>query len=123
MVDLGKPKFRIERWAYFYAPNAAMLRLELEREGYRVFQWSDAPNMIYPQHKHETAQSHWIVRGALELNVDGQIYVLQAGDRDFMEAEVWHSARIVSDEPVLYLIGEKLPEEKPLAKRRRKKVK
>ena len=41
-------EFRIDRWNEVYAPNAAMLRLILEREGYRVFQWGDQPEMVYP---------------------------------------------------------------------------
>ena len=102
-------EFRIDRWSEVYAPNAAMLRLILEREGYRVFQWGDLPKMVYPQHKHAEDQSHWIISGALELTVEGfGTYILEAGDRDFLPAETYHSARVVSEEAVVYLIGEKL---------------
>jgi quercetin dioxygenase-like cupin family protein len=102
-------KFCVERWNEIYAPNAAMLRLQLEREGYRVFQWGDLPEMVYPLHKHAEDQSHWIISGALELTVKGHgTYVLEAGDRDFLPAETYHSARVVSEEAVVYLIGEKL---------------
>ena len=102
-------EFRIDRWSEVYAPNAAMLRLIVEREGYRVFQWGDQPEMIYPQHKHAEDQSHWIISGALELTVQGfGTYILETGDRDFLPAETYHSARVVSEEAVVYLIGEKL---------------
>lgn len=102
-------KFRVERWSEIYAPNAASLRVQLEREGYRVFQWGDLPEMVYPLHKHEEDQSHWIISGALELTVQGfGTYTLEAGDRDFLPAETYHSARVVSEEAVVYLIGEKL---------------
>ncbi|HEY0458341.1 MAG TPA: cupin domain-containing protein [Pyrinomonadaceae bacterium] len=101
--------YRIERWAQRHAPNSAMLRHILVSEGYRVFQWSDLPEAIYVNHKHAEDQSHWIVSGALELTIErvGTI-ILESGDRDFMPANTYHSARVVSDEPVVYLVGEKL---------------
>jgi quercetin dioxygenase-like cupin family protein len=100
---------RIERWKEYHAPNPAMLRLILEREGYRVFQWSDRAGMVYGIHKHDEAQSHWIVSGELEITVEKQgSYTLQAGDRDFMPANTWHSAQVLGTEPVLYLVGEKI---------------
>lgn len=101
-------QFRVERWTKIYAPNAATLRGQLAAEGYRVYQWSDQPGAFYGQHKHAEEQSHWIISGSLELTVGGQRYVLNAGDRDFMAAETYHTARVVGDAPVLYLIGEKI---------------
>lgn len=101
--------FRVEKWKEVYAPNAAMLRLNLEREGYRVSQWGDQPEMIYGLHKHSEDQSHWIISGALEISVEGHgSYVLESGDRDFLPAETYHSARVVSKEAVIYLVGEKI---------------
>lgn len=105
---MNKPKFRVERWKEVFAPNAAVMRLKLANEGYRVYQWADQPGMVYAKHKHPQAQSHWIISGSLELIVGGTSYVLEAGDRDFMEAETWHSARVVGEESVIYLIGEKI---------------
>ena len=35
-------------------------------------------------------------------------FVLEAGDRDLMPAGTYHSARVVSEDPVIYLIGSKL---------------
>lgn len=101
--------YRIEKWAQIHAPNPAMLRLQMEREGYRVFQWGDRPEAVYALHKHDEDQSHWIVSGSLELSVERVgVFVLEAGDRDFMPAGTWHSARVVGEEPVVYLIGEKV---------------
>lgn len=103
-----KPKFRITRWSEVYSPNVAVLRMKLESEGYRVYQWADQPGMVYALHKHPEAQSHWVVSGAIEFNVGDEIYTLNAGDRDFLEADTWHTARVVSEENVVYLIGEKI---------------
>ena len=101
--------YRIEKWSGFTAPNAAMLRMILVQEGYRVFQWCDQPEKIYAKHQHPEDQTHWIISGALELTVERVgTFVLEAGDRDFMPAGTYHSARVGGDEPVLYLIGEKI---------------
>ncbi|MCX7640838.1 MAG: cupin domain-containing protein [Pyrinomonadaceae bacterium] len=100
--------YRIERWREAYKPNAARLRQIMVSEGYRVFQWSDSPSTVYPIHKHDNEQSHWIISGKLELTIENVgTFVLGPGDRDFMPAGTYHSARVVSDEPVIYLIGEK----------------
>ena len=85
-----------------------MLRHILASEHYTVYQWSDRPGAIYATHKHDNDQSHWIISGTLELSVAGfGCSVLEPGDRDFVPAETYHSARVIGDEPVLYLIGEK----------------
>lgn len=99
--------YRVERWKQPYPPNPAMLRLELVGEGYDVFQWADRPNTSYGSHKHPQAQSHWIVSGNLEIVVErvGR-YVLGPGDRDFMPADTYHTARVLGNEPVVYLVGE-----------------
>lgn len=113
-------QYRVEKWREPYTPNAAMLRHTLVIEGYRVYQWCDRPGMIYGMHKHGENQSHWIISGSLELTIQsvGSV-VLEAGDRDFMPAETYHSARVIGDEPVLYLIGEKMVVEPVAAKPRR----
>jgi mannose-6-phosphate isomerase-like protein (cupin superfamily) len=98
---------RIERWAETGEPNAQALRWCLEREGYSVFEWSDAPGTVYGTHSHTEDQSHWIISGALELTVDGESYTLRPGDRDFLPANTRHSAFVFGNEPVRYLIGAK----------------
>lgn len=99
--------YRGEKWAEYYSPNAAMLRLKLAEGGYRVFQWRDQPGAYYGSHKHPEAQSHWVISGELEITVHSRTYVLAAGDGDFMPAGTEHSARVVGDEALVYLIGGK----------------
>jgi hypothetical protein len=39
--------YRIERWTKEKrAPDAAEMKRQMEREGYRVFRWSDPPSAI-----------------------------------------------------------------------------
>ena len=100
--------YRIEKWSGLQPPNPAMLRHILVTEGYNVFQWQDQPEAAYGSHKHDTDQSHWVLSGSLELSIERVgTYVLEAGDRDFMPAGTYHSARVVGEGPVMYLVGEK----------------
>lgn len=80
----------------------------MESEGYSVYQWSDRAGAIYSEHSHSNDQSHWVISGSLELTVKYiGTFILNAGDRDFMPANTYHSARVIGDESVVYLIGEK----------------
>lgn len=103
-------RYRVERWTAYHAPNSAMLRYTLESEGFGVFQWADGPGIFYGLHKHAEEQTHWIVSGQLEIHVKGAgTFQLGPGDRDFMPAETYHTARVISNEAVVYLIGIKKP--------------
>jgi quercetin dioxygenase-like cupin family protein len=77
----------------------------MQREGYSVFEWSDRPGTSYAPHTHDEDQSHWIIKGALELTVNGESYTLRAGDRDYLPANTVHAAFVPGQEPVIYLIG------------------
>jgi quercetin dioxygenase-like cupin family protein len=79
----------------------------MEEEGYRVFEWIDAPGTVYGPHVHAEDQSHWIISGVLELSIEDERYALRAGDRDFLPAFTKHSATVGGDEAVVYLIGAK----------------
>jgi quercetin dioxygenase-like cupin family protein len=100
--------YRIEGWTQPFPPNPALLRHTMVTEGYTVFQWGDVPGSIYATHMHDTDQSHWMISGTLELIVAGcGTVTLAAGDRDFMPAGTYHSARVLGDEPAVYLVGER----------------
>jgi len=98
---------QVERWGESTPPDAAELRRRLQTEGYRVFQWSDAPGTTYVAHSHPEDQSHWILTGELELTVGNENYTLRAGDRDYLAANTTHSAFVPGEERVTYLIGAK----------------
>ena len=98
--------YRVEKWTGNSTPSAAALKRTMEDEGFSVFLWSDPPGATYSPHMHSDDQSHWIVSGILELDVAGYgLFHLSAGDRDFMPAHTEHSAKVVGDESVVYLIG------------------
>ncbi len=101
-------RYHVDKWNKPHAPNPAMLRHELEKEGFRVMHWRDSPGASYGMHKHAEEQSHWVISGKMEITVGNLFFELSAGDRDHMPAETYHTARVVGDEPVVYLIGEKI---------------
>ena len=99
-------EYRVEKWNEAGNPDAGELTHRMRAEGYSVFQWTDGPGAVYPDHEHGDEQSHWIISGTLELSVHGfGRVVLDPGDRDFMPAGTVHAARVVGSEPVVYLIG------------------
>ena len=100
--------YRVELWDGAGVPDADVLRGRMEAEGYGVYRWCDRPGAAYGVHIHSDDQSHWVLSGRLRLTVNGsREFELGPGDRDFMPAGTEHSARVVGDEPVVYLVGEK----------------
>jgi quercetin dioxygenase-like cupin family protein len=98
--------YGVQRWNELNPPHPAMLRLRLTLENYDVFQWCDNPGIVYGPHMHDEDQTHWILSGTLEITVQqAGTFTLNAGDRDHLPARAYHSARVVGDEPVMYLVG------------------
>ncbi len=101
-------EYRVLRWEEGLAPDPILAADILRSEGYSSFQWSDRAGAYYPEHSHPDDQSHFILSGRLEINVKGVgTVVLGPGDRDLMPAGTVHSARVVGNESVVYLIGSK----------------
>jgi quercetin dioxygenase-like cupin family protein len=98
---------KVQRWNGSAPPDPEELRAALEADGYSVYAWSDGRGATYAPHAHDDDQSHWVLRGALALRVDGAEYVLEPGDRDWLPAGTVHSARVVGNGTVTYLIGSK----------------
>jgi quercetin dioxygenase-like cupin family protein len=113
---------RVERWKEFNQPSPAVLRLRLGNEGYRVSHWADRVGTVYAIHKNKEEKSHWVISGALQVTFEnGETYTLKAGDRDFIAAQIWYRAQAVGDEPLNYLVGEKIKAETTKRKRGRPK--
>jgi len=56
------------------------------------------PKAVVPEHDHPHQQITWVVSGAMEFNLDGEVRVLQAGDGVLIPPNVRHSA-VVLDGP------------------------
>ncbi len=99
--------FDIRRWQSSLEPDATKLRVQLESEGYLVTESVDEPGTVYSSHTHEIDQTHWIISGDVEFEVNGETYQLGAGDRDFLPANTPHAAAVLGNKPVRYLVGVK----------------
>ena len=83
------------------------LHRELEAEGFsHTFVWQDAPNALYPDHKHSGVTAHVILDGEMTLTMQGQPRTYRAGERCDVPAGTVHSARM-GPSGCRYLIGEK----------------
>ena len=99
----------VKRWTESNLPNPAAMIWHLGYEGFRVKHWVGQPGIVYAWRKNNDDHSHWVVSGELEVIHDnGESYRLKAGDRDFIPAQSWYMRRIIGEEPVSYLLGEKI---------------
>jgi mannose-6-phosphate isomerase-like protein (cupin superfamily) len=106
--ERSEVEYRVERFSGDSPPDSVEMNRRMKAEGYDVFEWTDGPQTVYEPHQHSEDQSHCVVSGELELTIDGfGTVVLKAGDRDFMPAGTRHSARVLGDREVRYLIGVK----------------
>lgn len=76
----------------------------LEREGWFVTEWDDAPDARYDAHAHASAEVRVVLEGCLTIVVDGVAHEVRAGERLDIEPNVPHEA-VVGPEGVTYLAG------------------
>jgi quercetin dioxygenase-like cupin family protein len=87
--------------------NESEHQKQLEAEGFsHTFVWQDAPNALYPDHKHAGLTAHIILDGEMTLTVLGQPKTYRAGERCDVPAGAVHSARM-GPSGCRYLVGEK----------------
>ena len=105
-MAVGIDNYRLEKWSDRSLRSRSDLIAQMRSEGYDVFEWRDEPGAAYPDHQHDDYQSHWVISGTLEFTVAGVgTFEMREGDRDFMPTGTIHSARVIGNEPVEYLIG------------------
>src|SRR5579884_1228086 len=79
-------------WAETAPPVEATLRARLEREGFSVFAWTDAPGARYAPHAHDRDESIWVVAGEIAFTAAGRTVRLGPGDRLLLPAGTVHAA-------------------------------
>ena len=78
----------------------------LEKEGFPfVYEWTDAPNTVYKEHEHEDKVSMFITDGSIKMNVAGEVFMLNTGQRYNVPPHTKHSA-IVGPEGCSFVVGE-----------------
>lgn len=76
----------------------------LKREGLFVVEWTDAPGVIYPEHRHPGREVRVVLSGALSVGAGDSTFELCAGDAIELEPGELHWAR-VGPEGATYLAG------------------
>jgi quercetin dioxygenase-like cupin family protein len=66
-----------------------------------TFNWIEPGHPEVPPHSHPYDQLALILAGTLELNLDGDMYTVRAGELLYIPARVPHVGRVVGDEVVL----------------------
>jgi len=99
---------RLERipWPGPGTPDESMLRRRLEREGFSVFRWRDAPGASYAPHSHDHDESLWVVEGEITFGAGGDDIRLGPGDRLMLPHDTVHTAK-AGPRGATYLIGER----------------
>ncbi len=92
-------------WAEAAPPAEATLRARLEREGFSVFAWTDAPGARYAPHAHDRDESIWVVAGEIAFTAAGRTVRLGPGDRLLLPAGNVHTAE-AGPAGATYLVGE-----------------
>lgn len=100
-------EIKIIHWHNKFDPDEAVLRKELEKEGYSVFKWADSAGTCYPRHHHDYDESIWILEGEVEFEIDGDKFLLRGGDRLCLPSGVTHTTIVSDSQKCFYLIGQK----------------
>ncbi len=83
------------------------LKKVLKTEGFSVvYEWTDAPNKIYENHKHQGKVSFYVLRGSVTFSGDINITV-NSGERFDVPVGVVHSA-VVGNEGCEWVVGEEI---------------
>jgi len=53
------------------------------------------PEAVVPRHQHPHQQITWVISGAMEFELDGEVQVLRAGDGALIPPDAPHSAVIL----------------------------
>ncbi len=80
----------------------------LKQDGYiHIYEWRDAPGTEYAAHAHKGRVSFFIAEGEIEMNIDGKITMVKAGDRMDVPVGVSHTAK-VGDDGCVFIVGEEI---------------
>lgn len=79
------------------------LRAKLEIRGYQVTRYVYPPGTVFPPHRHEVDKIDAVLSGRFQMDMQGQMVVLEAGDCLAVPRDVTHSAEVVGNQPVVSL--------------------
>ena len=87
--------------------NKEIITARMLSEGYSIInEYDDPPNEVFPDHDHPGDQLLVVLRGSIEIIMNGETSTLRPGDEMAFPAKMIHSAK-VGPEGCLYLDGER----------------
>lgn len=89
--------------------SEAVLRRQLEAEGYRVARYVYPPGTRFDEHTHAVDKIDAVLAGRFRMSMGKRSVVLEAGDRLAVPCGTPHSAEVVGDEPVVSLDATRSP--------------
>ena len=99
---------KLKRWGRDRPPTARELEDILKKEGLAFYRWRDAAGTTYPWHTHTHGEVRWVISGSIKMCLrDEREIILNPGDRLDLPANTEHWAKVLSNEPVVYLCASK----------------
>lgn len=96
----------VTRWDHSAgAPQLALVRRALEREGMATAWWSEMAGHRAPEHAHGFSETTWVLTGFLRVIAGGEVFDLGPGDRIDLPAETRYAMEVVGLSPVIYVTG------------------
>jgi quercetin dioxygenase-like cupin family protein len=86
----------VQHWDAPYPPGELEIRSRFNSEGLTPYAWSNAPNDVYPAHRHSYHKVIYVVSGSITWilpDLDSEIETFP-GDRLDLPAEVVHAAQV-----------------------------
>lgn len=81
----------------------------LKAAGYEtIFEYDDAAGEFFAEHTHPGEECLVVIRGSLEVNMDGKHHVCNVGDELIFPQMMPHDAKM-GPEGCFYIVGEKHP--------------
>lgn len=75
--------------------NKEAIKNRMLREGFTIInEYDDPPNEVFPDHDHSGDQLLVVIKGSMEVTMNGKTSVLKPGDDVFFPAKVRHSAKV-----------------------------
>lgn len=88
--------------------SATAYKRLLQHDGFaHIYEWTDTAHTVYPPHTHKGAVSFYVLRGSIEITINGSTVCVCAGERMNVPPQTLHSA-IVGNRGCTYVVGEQI---------------
>lgn len=88
-------------------PSRELALMILESEGLEPYEEVYQPQMKVPEHRHPFCEVRMIVKGEMMFNIQGNQFLLRAGDRVEIPANTKHSHIAQSSEGCICICGQR----------------